>query len=381
MAVGVFPESAMESNTITFHVLYYFEKVWHFIAHKLGLAVLFAALVSNIEMLTALGILFIIDFVCGFIVAYRLRNVSSAAMRRGVAKGLLYMVFISSVTITESAVTQGEVGFATAVAIGLLLFTECLSIIENLINLGLPVPFAANLMRALATKARILGLNVQVDKISRTSYTNDITSMIRVHIPRIRHDDLRKIMNIYYLNWLEFVRTLDTTIISTRSDLAWERLKASLDEVLMSSYETVLRDGMDKELTKVFFHNWNKEPLREFFQRCKRHTMNSVTILEAIDNISSALVTVLYQTVNKSGIWDRLLRRDGKVPIDICDDDLPGTESGPRPALTDLDTEALPLCPSSDDDTEEEPPTEKRPTTSFHTDPTGKNPVLPDDRP
>ena len=325
----------MEFGTVLHQIGYYLQKLGDFILYKLGLAMIFAALMEHAHMLTVLALLYIIDFVCGFAVAWRLRGVSSAAMRRGLAKAVLYMVFIMTIHIAETAITGGLSTFATSTAIGILIFTESLSIIENLINLGLPMPYAVKVMRALASKAKIIGIDLNLESnYNNAIYVNDVMSMVRVHIPRLQNGKLRQLMRVYYLNWLDFLRTIDAAILNTRDELAWERLKASIDETVTNAFESALREGVDQRLATAFFYEWNREPIAGLYSRAKRHVYRCEVAAEIIDSVSATLVTLLYQTLNRSALWDRTLQNEGRMPHgEAVSSDLPGVESGAHPVL------------------------------------------------
>lgn len=329
----------MDTSAFFIHLWYYMQQVWHFLAYKLGFAAIFAAMFDQHQMLLVLFVLYVADFACGFAVALRLEAVSPTAMRRGVAKGLLYLVFVTTVAVAEQAISDTSV--ATATAIGLLIFTEALSIIENLVNLGLPLPFAQRVMRALASKAKLLGIDLNLDHTTNsTGYINDLMSMIRVHIPRLVNPQLRAVMRVYYLNWLDLLRTIDAAVVDTKSELAWERLKASMDETLANAYESALQEGVDKRLAHAYFHEWNADNVRALYSRSRRHVHNCDHAAEIIDNVAMNIVTMLYQILNRSAIWDRTLQQGNSLPHGPAIQDLPGVESGAHPVVIRRSTTA-----------------------------------------
>ncbi len=109
--------------------------------------------------LIILGILAVTDYVTGMISAYIRNRISSSAGFKGILKKISYAAVIA-VGISCDALISGNVGSSgnmlvtTAVVVFWLSINEMISILENLTEIGVPVPgFLKNVVNKLRIKS------------------------------------------------------------------------------------------------------------------------------------------------------------------------------------------------------------------------------------
>jgi len=82
-------------------------------------------------------ILIVLDFLIGFVIAWLAKEVSSTVSFKGMAKKAAMILFVMAAVVLDPFVTD----FAVAKLIAtFFLFTEMISITENLARIGVPVP-------------------------------------------------------------------------------------------------------------------------------------------------------------------------------------------------------------------------------------------------
>jgi len=319
----------MELSSALYQVLYYLRQIWEFVWGKVLVAGIAAAFTPNANMLVVLAVLYLLDYACGIAVAIRLHNVSSSRMRRGVSTLVLYATFIFAIGLCENAITDGASHYVTSIAIGVLICTELISVIENLVKLGLPVPFASRMVRMLASKAKDLGVPIGLDATAVSlGYTKDLVSMINVHIPRLQDPSLRRLMKIYYVQWLQFLQWLNTQDWSPTTALAWARLDARYTELFAAAKSEAQSIVASPQVIHQFFDDW----IIEGFYKVRGESLKTLKYVhdpaDRQDLLGRSAVTMLYQMLNLSAKWDYRLHYCA-LDKDIDEDslhELPGTE-------------------------------------------------------
>ncbi len=277
----------MEFALIQKQLWYYLQQVGHIFWGKLGLGVLFAALLPHEAAIQALVVLFCIDFVCGVWVAKKTKTLSSFGMRRGAAKLALYFIFIASIALVEQ-LTNTTIG--TLTAIGLLSCTEVLSITENLVLLGLPVPYAAKVLRLVSTKAQSMGIDVGADPGSAAA-VKDMVDLLEDTIPTIKDSHLRTCLDIYVTHWYLFMRDLNQGSMLGAPELVSERMGNQIDRVLSDIRITMSREGVPVAIQDTFLNVWNRALLARFIGQVKSICANPDVLNEAkVDLVRDQLV-------------------------------------------------------------------------------------------
>jgi len=114
------------------------EKFWLYLGLVSGIIVGFLGGVDN--LLIALMAFIVIDFVTGMLSAIIFGNLSSKVGHKGIIKKLAYFLMVGFAQIVDVYVMQDSDYKFRVIAIGLILANEGISILENLAELGVPIP-------------------------------------------------------------------------------------------------------------------------------------------------------------------------------------------------------------------------------------------------
>jgi len=114
------------------------EKFWLYFGMASGMFISFLGGADN--LLIALMAFIVIDFITGMMSAVNTGSLSSKVGHRGVLKKLAYFLLVGFAHIVDVYVVQESDYKFRAVAIVLILANEGISILENLAELGVPIP-------------------------------------------------------------------------------------------------------------------------------------------------------------------------------------------------------------------------------------------------
>lgn len=115
------------------------EKFWLYFGIGSGMIISFLGGADN--LLVALMAFIVIDFATGMLSAVISGNLSSKVGHRGVLKKLAYFLMVGFAHVVDVYVIQVESDYKfRALAIVLILANEGISILENLAELGVPIP-------------------------------------------------------------------------------------------------------------------------------------------------------------------------------------------------------------------------------------------------
>lgn len=115
------------------------EKFWLYFGMISGMILSFLGGKDN--LLIALMAFILIDFATGMLAAAISGNLSSKVGHKGVLKKLAYFLLVGFAHVVDVYVIQVETDYKfRALAIVLILANEGISILENLAELGVPIP-------------------------------------------------------------------------------------------------------------------------------------------------------------------------------------------------------------------------------------------------
>jgi toxin secretion/phage lysis holin len=225
-------------------ILYY----WHQACQLLGLkalgVLLLAALAPQALTLHVLLFLFCVDFATGVLVARQMHRLSSAGMRRGLTKLFIYICFITIIAMAEHSVLGTQIG--TMGAIGLLVCTELVSIIENLVWLGLPVPYASKVLSLVNSKTNNFGFKTDVgDADVSLPYTRDVYQIVSQNAANLKSQQLAQQLKIYCAVWYGFIRDLTPDLFRGTTDLGWARLKATIERAQVDCAQALAKADIE----------------------------------------------------------------------------------------------------------------------------------------
>ena len=114
------------------------EKFWLYFGIVSGMLITFLGGADH--LLIALLAFIVIDFITGMLSAVARGSLSSKVGHQGVLKKLAYFLLVGFAHVVDVYVVQDSDYKFRTVAIGLILANEGISILENLAELGVPIP-------------------------------------------------------------------------------------------------------------------------------------------------------------------------------------------------------------------------------------------------
>lgn len=292
----------MEFALLKLQMVYYTKQVFNFLWVKCGPAIVWASLVPHSIALQGLCVLFGLDFFCGIWVAKRTHTLSSSGMRRGISKLLIYFVFIAAIALAER--TMLETNGITLVAIGLLAMTEVLSITENLVMLGLPIPYAAKVLRLVNNKAGNYGMKIGADADSFATL-KDMVDLLEDVIPTYRNALLRILLTVYLSHWYEFSRDLDAAALAGTPDLVRERMRNQLSRVMIDIRAALTREAVPPGIQDIFLNQWIKGLYARLLAQVDgKIADDTASSADKIDSIREAVALMLYRAIKETAPYD-----------------------------------------------------------------------------
>ncbi len=296
----------MELEVVKHQIGYYARQVGDLIWCKLGFSLVYAAMVPHGIALQGLALLFVMDFLCGVWVAHKTHSLTSAGVRRGVAKALVYTLFISAVALCEHSVLQ--TGFITTGAIGLLGATELLSITENLVMLGLPIPYGAKVLRMISQKAKNFGFNFDAEDINSLGYAKDLVEIITIRVPQLRDPELRTCMKVFTTEWYSYTRELTEQAFMGGRELAGERIRASIEKTIVDTHSILTRLSIPLAVQRTFLQNWAGDLISRLLSQVAEVTLSNLPTDCKPDRVREAVTLMLYRLINEVDDLDGLDR-------------------------------------------------------------------------
>jgi toxin secretion/phage lysis holin len=292
-----------EFQALVIQLSYYTRQTLDFLWVKLGLALVYASLVPHGVALQGLLILCLVDLLLGTVNARRAHRLSSAGMRRGIAKLFIYFVFVATVALAEH-IAFGTSG-CTALAIGLLVVTELLSIIENLVLLGLPIPFASKFLMMFSNKIKHFGLNISPNEGDNYAVMRDLLQIIERRVPNLQDPVLHNAVRVYVGFWYTWVDALNVAMFNGSPELAYQRLRASTEQNLLEIKSAMARDGVDDQHQQVFLNVWNRKLLSWFRARVKLACDAPIENEVKLERVRDALTLMIFRMMSEAEMLDK----------------------------------------------------------------------------
>ena len=285
----------MEFALLGQQLVYYTKSASTYLLPKLGFGLILLALAPHALALQGLAMLVAIDFICGVWAAKRSRTLSSLGMRRGIAKMLIYFIFINAVALAERSVLNTNV--CTMTAIGILSATEVLSIVENLVILGLPIPYAAKILSLVGNKAAMYGIKLDLDDPSLMASAKDVLTLIDTVIPEIEDPLVQTCLETFASQWYQFMRSLEPTMFTGSHDLMWERLKHAMDRTLVDIHSELTKNSVPVAAQTMFLEGWAGELLKAFRTTAQVTATADLEPMKRIASVQDALSLMLFRLV------------------------------------------------------------------------------------
>jgi len=113
-------------------------------------------------------------------------------------------------------------------------------------------------------------------------------------------------MEIYCSQWYGFMRNCEAQMFLGAGQLAWERLQAALDRVLLDIRDEFLESKIPSAAQKTFLDRWNNDLLGKFYQQCREACLaDKLTDVQQVERIREVLVLMLFRLSNEILALDR----------------------------------------------------------------------------
>lgn len=252
-----------------------------------------------------------IDFITGFAIGVMHHTVSSERICKGVKKILLYSLTVFAVRLVEIQIGFDSMAISKFVIL-YLSFTELISIMENLILIGVPLP--ASFIDIIGKQVKIKAIE---DLILRSKVVSnelrDIEDIIQYHIPKVHSKSLRRLLLAKMTAWAMAVKTVGKARISTNGkksgELFWLKIKMVFDEAVEEMEKNWEKAKISHQIVDGFTE-WHKDRVDDFYRQAREKAL-CVGDCEGISQpdkcraclykkkaeIAQSLVLILYQTV------------------------------------------------------------------------------------
>ncbi|MGH4124502.1 MAG: phage holin family protein [Clostridium sp.] len=243
-------------------------------------------------------VLIILDTITGISTAIKYKRFSSTGLRKATKKIITYSLCVITVrlleTILNSLITTTML---SQIIIAFLAITESVSILENLILLGVPIP--SNILPILIKTLNIPGLNAMlITSKDKHSEFSDIDDIINYQIPAFEDKYIRNFLEIkcdVMKSTINQIILIDETT-NDNPDILFYRI--------LSTVELGLKDmnkkWSEEKIPIKYIENFSKinQPnVDKCLEKLKVICYSSKTTKEKKTQIIDCIVIILYQTI------------------------------------------------------------------------------------
>lgn len=240
--------------TILADLKYYSIQLANFLVGKVFLALLGTAFAPHMELLTVLGFLVVLDLMFGMGIAWQRSRFSSAGLRRGCLKIIVYVSLLVAVALTEQAITGTTI--LTRASLGIMVLTEVTSLLEHALDLGITFPGAILLRRWVRDRAETYGIVYESIPASNCQPVRDLDFIIVTVVPSIKQPWLKPALEVYVNEWRKFILGLKLHDVEGSSDLVWMRLYTLCDNTVKVIRQRMMKQGLDAAFIDTFLSQW-----------------------------------------------------------------------------------------------------------------------------
>jgi toxin secretion/phage lysis holin len=254
---------------------------------------------SNIQIsYITLLVLIILDTITGIFSAIKYKKFSSTGLRKTTKKIISYTLCVITVRLLETIlIPLVNTTMLSQAIMAFLAITESVSIIENLILLGVPIP--SNILLVLIKTLKVPGLNAILEtSTDKHSGISDIDDIINYQIPAFDNKDMRSFLEVKcdvmkcIINQIMLINEatndnpdiLFYKILSTIElgliDMKKQWISEKIPDKLIESFTKVNQPKVDKCLSKLKISCYSDRPTKD-----KK------------DEIIDCILIILYQTI------------------------------------------------------------------------------------
>lgn len=279
--------------------MYYFSQIFNIWQVK----VLFGAVVAFFApfqaALVILILFIVIDTATGVIYSLKIKKFKSVKFRRGAFKLISYSAAVIVARFLEIGIAEIlETTMISNLMLSLLIFTEAISIFENLALLNVPIP--SGFIKLIINKVKSSNyLGFITDSVNKLEYTGEIDDLILYQIPNIKSGDIQKILKVKFEEWKNTINIIDKQFINNGTngnELIYYRLSVIINETNDTIYEKCVEENIPVSCIKSF-NLWQNAKTEKWMAEVKEICYTGETLEKKKKYIMEKILTGLYQTI------------------------------------------------------------------------------------
>lgn len=243
-------------------------------------------------------VLIILDTLTGISTAIKYKKFCSRGLCKATKKVMTYTISIITVRLLETILDPLiATTMLSQIIVAFLAVTECVSILENLALLGVPIP--PNILPLLIKGLKIPGLNTILENSEeKKKEFSDIDDIINYQIPTFEDKNMRTFLEIRYDVWKSIITQI-MLIDETTNDNPDILFYKVLSLVELGLIEMNKKWAEEKIPTKYIknFSDKNQSKVDKCLEKLKLTCYSEKTTKEKKDQIIDCIVIILYQTI------------------------------------------------------------------------------------
>lgn len=245
-----------------------------------------------------LCVMIFIDTISGSVYAAKIKKFSSRGMRKALKKVLVYYICILVVRLMEIGIASIlETDILTIVMISFLIITETASVLENLTLLGAPLPgkltnFIIEQIKSPAVK------DLFSAGINKKEYIGEILEMTQFHLPNLQDDNIRKMLDIKFQEWAQFVNIIDYQFNSSldSKEILYYRVSNLIDVTFERINEKWKHEDIPDNCINAF-SIWHAPTVKRWMKDIKAVCYSDDDQEKKKTQIIEKVIILLYQTL------------------------------------------------------------------------------------
>jgi len=263
--------------------------------------------------LLILFIMVLMDTLTGCIYAFRIKKFSSAKLRRGLGKFIMYTSSIVVVRLLEIGISEVfKTTTFTNVTVSYLVLTESLSVLENLALLGAPLPMGLKNVILAQIKNNLLGVMFK-GGTQNIEILSEVSDMINYQLTPIKDEKLRDLIKIKLEEWNMFIIQMDKQFKDYGEETNKELIYLRVDTQISLTFTKIKERCVEEDIPKSLINSFNEihdirieQMIYDILEICYGESTT-----EAMrKKISERIIVYLYQNILNAHKIERIIKED-----------------------------------------------------------------------
>lgn len=243
-------------------------------------------------------LLIILDTFTGIFTAIKYKRFSSTGLRKATKKIITYALCMITTRLLETIlIPLVTTNMLSQVITAFLAITESVSIIENLILLGVPVP--SNILLVLIKTLKVPGLNTIIEtSMNKHSGISDIDDIINYQIPSFEDKYMRSFLEIKcdvmksIINQILLIN--ETT--NDNPDILYYKILSTIELGIRDMNNKWISEKIPAKLIESFA-KINQPKVDKCLEKLKISCYSNRTTKDKKDEIIECILVIIYQTI------------------------------------------------------------------------------------